>query len=476
MDNAQTHPEVAIPLPKAKKNMVQIGCICLMLSVAMYGLVFATLTGPILESVDAPGYVSLFSIVGAIGVSIMIPIGGKLGDLTGRRNIVVIPGMICALSGIAFAFVRSLWPLMLLRLLVSLAQGAFTSAPYIIVGQIHERKDVPKAMGMLATAVAAGGFGGSIVAAALADLGLLKLAILTPVVPLAAGVVLIGVNLPNQRREDKVPIDVPGIIALTTALCGILLALDFGSTLGWNRAPILAGFGIGIAALAVLLVVERRASEPLIPLELFRNKNYAVLLAVSFICFFYQIAMNVYAPIGALQVMGSNATAAGSLQMPRTIITIFLPAIAGTWVGKKRENTWKAMALGALLIALPMAAMGFTSPHTSIFVYFTALAVTGIAESFRSVSVTPAAQATLKPQDLGVGTALVNFVSSLSQTISAAVCGAAYNMRIAKDPKDIGNIQAGVNTVFWLAAVVSAAGFLLVLFVVRRQMSKTKYK
>lgn len=160
MDNAQTHPEVAIPLPKAKKNMVQIGCICLMLSVAMYGLVFATLTGPILESVDAPGYVSLFSIVGAIGVSIMIPIGGKLGDLTGRRNIVVIPGMICALSGIAFAFVRSLWPLMLLRLLVSLAQGAFTSAPYIIVGQIHERKDVPKAMGMLATAVAAGGFGG----------------------------------------------------------------------------------------------------------------------------------------------------------------------------------------------------------------------------------------------------------------------------------------------------------------------------
>ena len=61
---AQEQPQVAIPLPKAKKNLVQIGCICMMLSVAMYGLVFATLTAPILEKVDAMGYVGLFSIVG----------------------------------------------------------------------------------------------------------------------------------------------------------------------------------------------------------------------------------------------------------------------------------------------------------------------------------------------------------------------------------------------------------------------------
>ena len=133
----------------------------MMLSVAMYGLVFATLTSPILESVNAMGYVSLFSIFAGMGVSIMTPIGGKLGDLIGRRNIVVIPGIICAVCGIAFAFVRSLVPLMILRLLIGFAQGAFTAAPYIIAGLINERKDVPKAMGMLATAIAVGGFGGS---------------------------------------------------------------------------------------------------------------------------------------------------------------------------------------------------------------------------------------------------------------------------------------------------------------------------
>ena len=174
MSKERTQQTVAIPLPKAKKNLVQIGCICIMLSVAMYGLVFATLTSPILESVNAMGYVALFSILGGMGVSIMTPIGGKLGDLIGRRNIVVIPGIICAVCGIAFAFVRSLVPLMILRLLIGFAQGAFTAAPYIIAGLINERKDVPKAMGMLATAIAVGGFGGSIIAGILTDMGLLK--------------------------------------------------------------------------------------------------------------------------------------------------------------------------------------------------------------------------------------------------------------------------------------------------------------
>lgn len=475
MSNQQTQqaqPQVAIPLSKGKKNAVQIGCICMMLSVAMYGLVFATLTSPILESVNALGYVSLFSIFAGLGVSIMTPIGGKLGDLIGRRNIVVIPGIICAVCGIAFAFVRSLVPLMVLRLLIGLAQGAFTAAPYIIVGLINERKDVPKAMGMLATAIAVGGFGGSIIAGILTDMGFLNFAIIMPAVPLLIGIVLIGMNMPNVKREGKVTIDVPGIITLVVTLCGFLLALNFGSAMGWTNPAILGGFVIGIIGLVALVKIENKSQEPIIPMRLFKNKNYTVLLIVGFICYFYQNAMNVYAPIGALQVMKASTTLAGTLQMPRTIITIFLPTIAGAWVGKKVGNAWKAMAIGTALVAIPMAIMGFTNANTSIMIYLVALAITGIAESFRSVSITPSAQATLQPQDMGVGTALVNFVNSLATTISAAICGVAYNMNIVADPTNVANIQNGVNAVFWLVAIVSVIGFLIVIFVIRPQMTK----
>lgn len=397
-EQQQTQPQVAIPLPKGKKNAVQIGCICMMLSVAMYGLVFATLTSPILESVNAMGYVSLFSIFAGMGVSIMTPIGGKLGDLIGRRNIVVIPGIICAVCGIAFAFVRSL-------------------------------------------------------------------------VPLILGVVLIGLNMPNVKREGKVSIDIPGIIALVVALAGILLALNFGSSIGWGNPAIIAGFVIGIVALVVLVKIEGKSAEPLIPLKLFKNSQYTVLLIVGFICYFYQSAMNVYAPIGAMKVMGAPTSAAGALQMPRTIITIFLPTIAGVWVGKKASNAWKAMVVGTLFVAVPMAVMGFTTPSTSIIIYFVALTITGIAESYRSVSITPSAQATLQPADMGVGTSLVNFVNSLANTIAATVFGVAYNLSTAADPTNVAYIQNGVNSVFRLAAIVAVIGLVLVIFVVRPKMT-----
>lgn len=59
--------------------------------------------------------------------------------------------------------------------------------------------------------------------------------------------------------------------------------------------------------------------------------------------------MNYYAPIGAMQVMGASTSAAGALQMPRTLITIILPTIAGAWVGKKAANAWKAMVIGTSL-------------------------------------------------------------------------------------------------------------------------------
>ena len=474
MSNERTQQTVAIPLPKAKKNLVQIGCICMMLSVAMYGLVFSTLTSPILESVNAMGYVGLFSIFAALGVSIMTPIGGKLGDLIGRRNIVVIPGIICVICGVAFAFVRSLVPLMALRLLISLAQGAFTAAPYIIMGLINERKDVPKAMGMLAAAIAVGGFGGSIIAGILTDMNMLTVAIIMPAAPLLIGIILIGINMPNQKREGKVTIDIPGIIALVVTLCAILLSLNFGSSIGWTNPAIIGGFILGIVALVALIKIEEKAEEPIIPLALFKNKNYTMLLVVGFASYFYQNAMNVYAPIGAMQVMGKSASIAGSLQMPRTLLTIIVPIIAGTWVGKKTSNMWKAMVGATALAGIPMLVMGFTSPTTPIMIYFVALTFTGIAESFRSVSITPAAQSMLEPKDIGVGTSFVNFFNSLSGTVAATVFAVAYNMNTAADPTNVELIQKGVNAVYWVAGIVGIVGLIVVVLFVRPQMSDKK--
>ena len=457
----------AIPLPKGKRSMVQWGCVCLMLSIAMFGLSLATLQEPILQEMGAMNYFSLLSILATLGLSIMTPIGGKLGDLFGRRNLVIVSGLICATCSIGMGLFRSLLPFMLLRLLLGAAQGAFTAAPYILVREINEPEAVPKAMGLLASSVAVGGFIGSWIAGFLTDLGLLSLAIMFPVIPLLTGVALIAFALPNRRPQGRVKLDIPGIAALTVALSGLLLGLNFGPRVGWLNPWVLAGFAVGIFALFILIKVERKSEEPLIPLHLFGNSRYNLLLAVSFSSYFYNTAMNYYAPLAVLQVLGKSTAVSGSLQLPRTILTIFLPTVFGIWVGRNARNNWLAMLGSSALITSAFLGLSFTTPQSSVLLFFLLLGLTGIAESLRSVSLTPAAQATLAPQDMGIGTSLISFVNSLSNLLASASLGIVYDLNAAEGT--VSAIASGVNGVFLTTAIISAAGVGLILWGMKRQ-------
>lgn len=465
MTNEQLN--IILPLPEGKKRAVTAGSVCLMLSVAMLGTGFFVIQGPILEEMGASGYYSLLTIFASLGLSIMTPIGGKLGDLFGRRNVVVISGILCAVCAVGMGMIRSVLPFIFLRLILGAAQGAFTAAPYILMREINEAKDVPRAMGFLASAVAIGGFGGSILLGAMADRGFLGAAIMIPIIPLIPGVVLIGLNLPNKKTEGNVKIDVKGIVCLAVLLSAFCLSMNYGAILGWTDIKIILGFILTVFSLAVFIKIEGRVGKTaVVPMHLFKNRQYTVLLFVGFACYFYQTAMNAYAPLAVQKVLGASAAASGSLQLPRTILTMILPTFFGVWVGKKKQNYWIAMAFATGIVAAAFIPLGFTTASTSILVYFVAIAATGIAEGFRSVAVTPAAQATLAPEDLGIGSSLTTFVNSLAGLVASAVFGVIYGM-------NADSVQRGVNQIFLFTVAVSAAGLLVVLLVVRKSESES---
>ena len=329
---------VAIPLSRTKRNLVTIGCICLMLSIACFGLSLAVIQGPILDKMNAMNYFSTLTIFASLGLAILTPIGGKLGDLFGRRNIIIVSGIVAAVCGVGMGIVKTVVPFMILRLILGAAQGAFTAAPYILISEIYEPKDVPKRMGLLSSSIAIGGFGGSVVAGILTDAGLLEVGIMFPVIPLLIGVLLIGFNLPNKKREEKAVIDFLGVILLALFLSTLLLSLNYGIKIGWSNPKIIIGF-IGSIIFGFLLVkVENKALEPLIPMNLFSNKTYRILLVVGIIAYFYQEAMNMYAPLSVQKIMGQSTTISGLLQFPRMILIMILPVIVGAWVSKKTEN------------------------------------------------------------------------------------------------------------------------------------------
>ena len=456
---------VVIPLSNTKRRLVTLGCICLMLSIACFGLSLAVIQGPILEEMNAMSYFSTLTIFASLGLAILTPIGGKLGDLFGRRNIIIISGIVATICGIGMGVVTSVVPFMVLRLILGAAQGAFTAAPYILIREINEPQDVPKKMGLLSSSIAIGGFAGSIVAGILTDAGYLKIGIMFPVVPLIIGVLLIAFNLPNKVRKEKAEIDYQGVVLLALFLSALLLSLNYGPKIGWTNPRIILGFIAAVILGALLYKAENKAKEAIITMHLFANKKYRTLLLVGVIAFFYQEAMNMYAPLAIQKVLGKSTTVSGSIQFPRTILIMVLPIIVGIWVSKKAKNAKVAMILANGLVAFSFLVLGFSNGNTPIIIYFVTLALTGVAESFRSVSITPTAQSTLDPSELGIGTSLLTFINSLSPLFAAAIDGIIFDV-------NKNNIQTGINGVFFITAAISLIGALIAVFKVKVENNK----
>ena len=460
-----------IPLSKGKKSLVSFGAIMLTVAVACYGLALMTLGPPILQRLDGMAFAGLVGLCISLGITLLSPIGGKLGDIFGRKAVVVVAGLINLICGVGIAFANNVLVLLICCFGVGFSQGAYVSAPYIIMGLINDRKDVPKAMGYLTMALAIGGTGGSIVAGILTDMGMLNAAILFPAVPLILGILFVALCYPNDKSGKKVSIDYKGIVLMALSLPAITLSLS-GSTLGWSSMVSAIVLVVGVIFAVILLKHESSIEQPIIPIKLFKERDYLLFLLVGAICYFGRGAVDNYAPLGAQEVIKTSVALSGSLQLPKTLVTMILPAIAGVWMAKKKANMWKAMFISTALFAIPLLAMGFTvQAGWYIIVYFVVITVSGVAESFRGISFTPAAQSVLKPEDMGIGTSMINFANSLSASIAAAIYSAIYGMCTASGVT-ADTVQKGVNGVFLTAGIVTVVGVVIVMTKVRPMLEK----
>ena len=461
-----------IPLSKGKKALVSFGAIMLTVAVACYGLALMTLVPPILQRLDGMAFAGLVGLCISLGITLLSPIGGKLGDIFGRKAVVVVAGLINLICGVGIAYASNVLVLLICCFGVGFSQGAYVSAPYIIMGLINERKNVPKAMGYLTMALSIGGTGGAILAGILTDMGMLNAAILFPAIPLIVGVILIGLFYPNDKSGKKVAIDFKGIALMAVAMPAITLSLSGPTTLGWSLLVSAIVLVVGIVFACILLKHESSIDQSIIPIKLFKERDYLLFLLVGAICYFGRGAVDNYAPLGAQEVIKTSVALSGSLQLPKTVLTMILPAICGAWMTKKKDRMWKAMFIATALFAIPLLAMGFTvQAGWYIWVYFIVITISGIAESFRGISFTPAAQSVLKPEDMGIGTSMINFANSLSASIAAAVYSAIYGMCTASGIT-ADTVQKGVNGVFLTAGIVTVVGVVIVLTKVRPMLEK----
>lgn len=457
---------------KMSKQMkfVLAGSMCLMLAIASHGLALSTIQGPVLANLNGSEWFSKITVICSIALCVMTPIGGSLCGMAGPGLIIIAAGITSIVSGLIMAFTGNLWVFLVCRVILAISQGAYASLPFVIINTELPRDQSPKWIGYLSMVSAIGATVGSYIGGYLSDHGMYGLAMSFPLIFVALAVVLIGMHS-KSAKKPTFHLDWIGTILLIVALSGLLLGLNNGPVQGWYSMSVIASFFIGLIGLIAFIWWEDRYKAPLMPMRMFRIKEFSLVLFIGFLFAFYLNALNVYIPLAAQNIMGASTAVSGALQLPKTVVMLFLPALAGAWVVKNENNIWKALAISGITCAIAFGFMVFIGVKMPIWFLMCCIALTGFTEAFRSVGLLPAVQRVLSREDMAVGTSMIGFIMTLSSSVAAGLFGLCYNSLTARTA-GIRGMTDGIDTICLLVCFLSIVGVMLVIMFLRPMLQK----
>jgi EmrB/QacA subfamily drug resistance transporter len=405
----------------------------------------------------------------ALTLAALILIGGSLGDRFGRRRIFLvgiawfaIASLLCGLAPTAGALVAA-------RALQGVGGALLTPGSLAIIQASFAPGDRARAVGawsgLSGIAAALGPFvGGWLVGA-----GSWRLIFLINV-PLAVAAIVAALRFVPESRD---PTSARGIDAVGAALTALGLgAVSWALIEAGERGltgPVLVAGAAGVAALAIFVALERRAGHPMLPLEMFRSRQFTAANLVTFV---------VYASLGITffllvvdlqQVLGYSPMQAGLATLPVTVLMLALSARAGSLaerIGPRVPMTVGPVAVAAGLVLLSRAQQGATYLGTilpGVIVYGLGLTLTVAPLTATVLAAAPARHA-------GIASAVNNAVSRGAGLLAVAVIpgiagltGDAY--------RDPAAFASGFQTSMLIAAAMAGVGGALAWLLIRNDVA-----
>src|SRR5690349_14400667 len=290
--------------------------------------------------------------------------GAALGDRFGRRRLFAIGLGIFTLASAAAALAPSIEALVAARAAQGVGGAIVTPLTLTILSASVPAEKRGIALG------AWGGIGG--LAVAIGPLvggavvsGLSWQWIFWINVPLGVALLPLAAALLNESHGPSRRLDAPGIALVTTGLFGLVFGLVRGQAEGWGSAPIVASLTAGVVLLAAFVAWERRAPQPMLPVDLFARRAFAVTNAVSFFMYFGTFGSIFLITQFVQQVMGYAPFDAGVRMLVWTGATAVASPIAGVLAERRGPRALMVAGLALQGVALAWLAMTVTTTSTN---------------------------------------------------------------------------------------------------------------
>jgi EmrB/QacA subfamily drug resistance transporter len=386
----------------------------------------ATVVGIALPSIGRDFHVGISSlqwVVDAYTLALagLLLLGGTLGDSYGRRRMFMAGTVWFAIASLLCGLAPNAPVLIAARALQGVGGALLTPGSLAILQASFAPDDRSKAIGAWSglggIATAAGPFlGGWLISAVSWRL------VFFINLPLAVAVLAIAArHVPESKAPGPVPkLDLRGAVCISGALAGITYGLIGASSSGWASPQVLIPLVLGLALLGLFLIVEAREAEPMLPLVVFRSRQFSAANAVTFVVYAALGGVIFLVPVVLQDVRGYSPLQAGVSLLPVTVIMLVLSARSGALAAKIGPRL--QMTAGPLVIAVGLLLMTRLSGPGN---YFTAVLpgvlVFGFGLAINVAPLTATALAAAPAEHAGVASAVNNDVARAAGLIAVAV-------------------------------------------------------
>ncbi|WP_198667337.1 MFS transporter [Glycomyces dulcitolivorans] len=435
---------------------------------ALAGMVFAmlqSLVAPALPVIAAEldastADISWLVTAYLLAAAVATPIAGRLGDMFGKRKVLLIVLGVLAAGSLVAALAENLATLVAGRVLQG-AGGAVLPLAFGIVRDELPPKRVGVAVGLLSALLGAGGGLGAVLAGPIVGTLNWHWLFWFPLIAIALAGVGIMFGIPESPVRARGRIDVPGALLLSAGLVCLLLALSEGGTWGWTDGLTLGLFGGAAAALTALVAVELRVASPLVDMRMVLSRGVwttsvaGIAFGVATFGSFLLVPLLLQLPADTGYGLGKSVGEAGLFLLPSTVAMVVFAPLSG--VLDRFLGARLPLALGTVLAAASFVLLAVA--HEAAWQVLIGVTLMGVGIGLASAAMTNAILANVAPTQTSAATSL----NTLARTVGGSIGTAVIAAVLSADTGQQVPAESGFTVSFWICAGILAVAFFAVL-------------
>lgn len=386
--------------------------------------------------------------------AVSVPIMSKLSDIFGRRTLYFVNIGLFLLGSALCGLAQNMEQLIAFRVLQGLGGGFLLASAFTIIGDIFPPRERGKWAGLVGASFGLASVVGPTLGGFLTD-NISWRAVFYVNIPVGIiAIIALILTLPNIKRDDHGQIDWLGagtLVVVTIPLLVGLLQAHAGTaaasagSFAWGSLTQLGLFALSALGIAAFIFAEKRAHDPIVPLWLFKNRNFTLSNLITFLTAAALFGGVVYIPIFIQSVIGTSATGSGLVLLPFTAGTLVASISTGQIVS--RTGKYKAVGLvGLVLITVAMILLSRITGTTGNGTIIVDMIILGLGLGVTFPLFASIVQNEFEARQIGVVTGALTFFRTVGGAVGTAVLGSIYNSTLASRLSEIPhqNLPGGV--------------------------------